>query len=104
MAKHRALVQGIKFNIDTEFLINIWERQNGCCAISGRVFDLSRPDKHACKQNAPSLDKINPEEGYVKGNVRFVCYQVNTALNEYGEESLIALCKDILKFKEGVLA
>lgn len=103
MAKFRAKTQGLTFNLSTEYLIELWELQNGCCALSGRIFELERPEKfETVKANAPSLDRIQPNKGYVKENVRFVCYQVNTALNEYGEKALLALCKDIIKFKVDV--
>lgn len=103
-AKYRAKKLKILFNLDTPFLINLWEEQQGLCAVSGRVFDLSRPSMEAStRANSPSLDRINPKVGYIKGNVRFVCYQVNTALNEYGEEALISLCKDIIAFNLGAI-
>jgi hypothetical protein len=51
-------------------------------------------DGHPTK-NSPSLDKIIPKLGYVRGNVRVVCYQVNMALGEYGEEKLIEMCKRV---------
>lgn len=102
-AKYRAKKLNVSFNLDTKYLIDMWEEQQGRCAVSGRIFDLSRPDMYAStRANSPSLDRINSKEGYLKGNVRFVCYQVNTALNEYGEEALISLCKDILAFNGAV--
>lgn len=104
-AKYRAKQIKVNFNLTTEYLISLWEEQNGCCAVSGRKFDLSKPDKGLCvKPNSPSLDRINSKKGYVEGNIRFVCYQVNTALNQYGEEALIALCQDIINFKSNIIA
>lgn len=97
MAKNRAKTGSLAFDLDKEHLINLWEEQDGRCAISGRLFDLARPSEiESVKANAPSLDRIEPKKGYVKGNVRLVCYQVNTALNEYGEAALRSLCKDII--------
>jgi hypothetical protein len=100
MAKFRSKVQSLEFNLTPKFLIELWESQEGLCAISGRKFDLQRPEKiETVKANAPSLDRIDSNKGYLKGNVRFVCYQVNTALNAYGEQALLSLCKDILTYK-----
>lgn len=103
-ASYRSRKLKVSFNLDLEYLINLWEEQDGCCSISGRVFDERKPSAYRQPwANAPSLDRIEPVKGYVKGNVRFVCYQVNTALHSFGEESLISLCKDILNFREGAL-
>lgn len=44
---------------------------------------------------APSLDRITPAAGYTPDNVRVVCSQANTALSEYGVDSLLALAEDI---------
>ena len=102
-AKYRAKQIKVKYNLTKEYLIALWEEQNGCCAVSGRKFDLRKPPKGKCvRANSPSLDRVNSRKGYVKGNVRFVCYQVNTALNQYGEKALIALCEDILSFQRSV--
>lgn len=103
MAKNRAKTSRVDFNLTTEFLINLWEEQEGRCAISGRKFDLARPrENETVRANAPSLDRIEPSKGYTKGNVRLVCYQVNTALNEYGREALLSLCNDIVKYNTGL--
>ena len=95
MAKSRAAKQDLEFDLDTEYLIDLYEEQGGKCAISGREFDLKR-SAGGPAHDAPSLDKIYPELGYIKGNVRFTTYHVNVCLLNYGEEALIKLCKDIL--------
>lgn len=100
----RANKLNVPFDIDLKYLIELWENQDGRCAISGRLFDVRKPKEFRTpRKDAPSLDRIKPSEGYTKDNVRFVCYQVNTALHSFGEEALIALCKDIISFNEGII-
>ena len=102
MAKNRSKVGNLPFNLTKEYLRELWEEQDGRCTISGRKFELGRPaENETVKANAPSLDRVEPKLGYVKGNVRFVCYQVNTSLNEYGLEAFVSLCKDVIKFQNG---
>ena len=36
-----------------------------------------------------SLDRIDPNIGYVKGNVEFVCYCVNVMKNDFSKEKII---------------
>jgi len=82
----------------------MWEDQQGRCALSGREFDLTKPKPHEkVRSNAVSLDKIDAQKGYTKDNVRLVCFQVNGALNQYGEKELISLCKDILEYNTGAI-
>ena len=33
-----------------------------------------------------SIDRIDPNKGYVRKNIRLLCYAVNCGLNEYGED------------------
>lgn len=99
MAKNRAKVQEIPFDIDHEYLLDLWDYQSGHCAVSGQLLDLSQPTEFSCNPDSPSLDKIVPKLGYIKGNVRFVCYQVNMALNEYGEDQLIEMCRRVVAFR-----
>lgn len=99
MAKNRAKTQNLDFNIDTDYVINLWESQDGCCSISGLNFNLTPPTTVSCNYNAPSIDKINPKLGYIKGNIRLICYQINMAIGEYGEDRLYEMCKQILDYK-----
>lgn len=100
LARRRAKVQGLPFSIDTEFMKKMWVSQEGKCSLSGRVFSLEYEKEGRPHMDGPSIDKIIPELGYTKDNVRFVTYQVNTALSNFGEEELIKLVEDIKNFKE----
>lgn len=56
----------------------------GVCELSGAKFDLS-PGR---KANSPSLDRIDPQKGYIPSNVRVICHALNTALGDWGVEGL----------------
>ncbi len=99
-ARGRSKKQRLPFDIDTEFMKGLWKKQNGCCAVSGRPFTFEYNLKGGPHRDGPSIDKIIPELGYVKDNVRFVTYQVNTALSNFGDDELMSLLEDIKKFKE----
>ena len=99
MAKNRAKEKQIPFNLDIEFLINLWEETNGTCPISGRNFDLNQDVLYTVNINAPSIDRIVPALGYVKGNVRIVIYMVNVAMSEYGSEHFMKLIDDIVAIR-----
>lgn len=71
-AKDRAKKKNIPFNIDIEDII-IPEK----CPVFGFKFEIGTKDK----QKSPSLDRIIPEKGYVKGNIIVVSLKANTMKN-----------------------
>jgi len=95
-AKNRAKKKGRDFDLTFEEVWGLWKKQGARCAISGRLFDLEYADSGP-NPDGPSLDRIDSEKGYTLDNIRFVTYQVNTALSCFGEQSLIQLCKDIME-------
>lgn len=70
-------------------------QQNYRCAVSGVEFPLDPVSTNELKAFRPSVDRIQPKLGYVPGNVRIVCEIVNTAMNEWGEHSLILLVEQM---------
>lgn len=98
-SRTRAKSNGLSHTLRTADLVDLWERQRGRCALSGRQFDLT-PWGDTCHTNpdAPSLDRINSALGYDLGNVRLVTAHVNIALGRYGDAELRKLCADILGF------
>ena len=58
------------------------------CTVTGIPFDCSFQCAEGFGQRrpfAPSVDRINPALGYVKGNVRIVCVITNQALGTWGD-------------------
>lgn len=101
-AKHRAGRKGYPFDLDYEFLAELYNEQEGMCEISGRLFTLEHHETLKIHPDSPSLDKVVPELGYTKGNVRFVTYHVNVCLLDMGEDILRDLCEDIINRERGV--
>lgn len=90
MAKNRAAEKSVPFDIDTEYMMTLW---SGKCAISGIPLELGRSEKGKVNPYAPSIDRIVPSLGYVKGNVRLICYQANVAISEFGLEQFDSFVK-----------
>ena len=60
-------------------------RADGRCELTGVLFEYTvRPGVRA-RPLIPSLDRIDPQKGYIKENLRVVCYAVNAAINEWGD-------------------
>lgn len=81
-AKHRALLNGLPFEITQDW---ITQQIPKGCAVTGLPFDM-RVKKNGARKLplAPSLDQIRAGQGYVWGNVRVVCVAVNQAAHSWG--------------------
>jgi hypothetical protein len=75
-AKSRAKAKGLPFNITLEYLRSIAEDK---CPIFYTDFSWGRAGlgRGKFKDNAPQLDRIIPELGYVIGNVAFISHRAN---------------------------
>lgn len=67
--------------------------------MTARVLLPSIEDTGGLRNTDPhvvSIDRIDNDLGYVRGNVELVCYAYNVAKNKYTEEFFIEMCKDVL--------
>jgi hypothetical protein len=76
-AKRRARELGILFDIVPEDLLPLPE----VCQFTRLPFDFTPKGGKASPQSA-SLDRIKPDRGYVRGNVRVISYKANTLKND----------------------
>ena len=76
-AKHRAKRKGLDFDIDISDLPDIPDR----CPFLGSPLIKQRSGRDADYPlaDAPSIDRIDPAKGYIKGNVHIVSYRANRA-------------------------
>jgi hypothetical protein len=69
-AKKRAEAKNIPFNITPQDIVI----PKICPLLRIRLF----PSKGQPGRNSPSLDRIKPARGYVKGNIRVISYKANS--------------------------
>lgn len=94
--KYRNAKTGWVVDIDEDFLCELWEKQSGKCAITG--LDLSIPTYSTPKTpKMASLDRINPNIGYTRDNVQFLAYSINMAKNDFLNEEIVELMKEVGK-------
>lgn len=91
-ARRRARQQDLEFNITECFIINLYEKQHGLCAMSGEKFLLAKKDS---VEFGPSIDRINPKKGYTKKNVRLVRFRLNIMKSNLSDKSLLEICQSI---------
>jgi len=84
-AKRRQKKFGFDVDIDVKYLKELFESQNGKCAVTGvELIHGSNINKNFMA----SVDRIDSSLGYIRGNVRFVSLTVNYAKNDQTEECL----------------
>jgi predicted DNA binding CopG/RHH family protein len=76
MAKRRAQVQGIPFDLTREDVQALWP-EGGLCPVLGIKLG-SNLGKMGSQGQSPTLDKYIPSKGYVRGNVTIVSHKANT--------------------------
>lgn len=84
-AQKRAKKHHLEFNLTRKYLDQLWEENEGRCALTDLPFKESKERKDERRPFIPSLDRIDCNKGYTKGNVRLVCVAVNMALFTWGE-------------------
>lgn len=72
-AKGRAKALGMAF----DGLPDIRESRPAACACCGVTLDYN-PRNGKPMDASPSLDRVDPAQGYVSANVRVICYRCNT--------------------------
>ena len=83
-AKRRAEKSGIPFDLD-DHRNQLQERIDaGHCELTGIPFTTDIPRSY----DSPSLDRIDPDKGYLYSNIRVICLLMNQALGHWGEKPL----------------
>jgi hypothetical protein len=93
-ARKRSKLKNIEIDLPVEWLEE--KLINNECEITKLPFDLSKPDKHTRRYNAPSLDRIDKTKGYTPDNTRLVLWLVNCALSEYGSDTVLPVLKKMI--------
>jgi hypothetical protein len=82
----------LEFNLDIDYINYLFQKQNGKCYWFG--VDLI-PSINKKNPNQPSIDRIDNNIGYVKGNVVLSCYSANIGRNEIDHQTWLEFIKDI---------
>ena len=84
-------------NMSLEYLINLYETQNGKCALSG-IKMANLIGDHA----TISIDRIDPNFGYIIGNVQLVCQFINLGKNKHTNSEVVEFLNMIKENNESI--
>lgn len=94
-ARYRAKKIGVPFDLDWPFLEALW---TGKCELSGIPFNTASAMRsaHICLYS-PSLDRIDPDTGYVKGNVRWILNAINSFKIRGTDDDIMFIARAMLE-------
>lgn len=85
-----------EYNIDIQYVLDLYEKQNGLCNISG----IKMTYDYGSKSTNISIDRIDSNFGYIKGNVQLVCYIANIMKNNFSINEFISICEKIVNYSK----
>ena len=93
-ARIRAKAKKLDCNIDNEYVRSLVVSH---CPIFGTPLDWSRHRGNGTvtTDGSPSLDRIDPSKGYIKGNVWIISYRANRIKNDATHEELKLVTKAV---------
>jgi hypothetical protein len=71
----RAKKNNLSFNLSPAYLTSLYPKNNKCPILG---IELKWGDRTGGRTTSPSLDRINPNKGYEKGNVMWMSSKANT--------------------------
>lgn len=93
-ARDRAKRKGIPCTITKEFILDLWNKQQGLCAIS-KIPMTYELDNGRIFTNV-SLDQKNPGQGYTKDNIQLVCSAINQLKSNWDMDTVLYICKQVV--------
>ena len=105
--RRRCREKNLECEIDAEWIIETFKENNARCFYSGKKMDLltnrkiSREGGGYKKNNKynVSLDRIDPEKGYLKSNTVLCCWIFNNLKQDLSFEEFMQAINDVYTFK-----
>ena len=92
--KNNAEKKNLDFNLDDDYLWDLFEKQNKLCVLTGIPINIIQHSIRINYQNqTASIDRIDSSKGYIKGNVRWVHKYINQLKSDFTDDELIYLCR-----------
>ena len=81
-------------------IMEIWNKQGGKCALSGVQMTWGKYNQgHKPIATSVTLDRIDYNKSYEKGNIRLVCYSINSFRGRMSDSEMRDLLKQFYAFQ-----
>lgn len=98
LARKRSSQKNLPFDISASFLKELYKSQEGLCYYSNIPISMVKKDESMLHDPFKmTLDRIEPEKGYVKGNVVWCAYCVNSMKQNMNLEDFFDVCIAVVK-------
>jgi len=87
-AKRRASEKGIEFSITLDDLLPL---PNVCPVLGIKINYEGNNGQRGFVNDSPSIDRVNSSLGYIKGNVKVICWRANRIKSDATIEEMQAL-------------
>lgn len=98
--KYGAKTRSLEFELDINYLWELFIHQNEKCALTGLKISFGNGNINSFNPELnASLDRIDNNKGYIRGNVQWVHKDINIIKGVYPEDYFIKLCNMVYKNK-----
>tara|TARA_A100000164_G_C21390207_1_gene532807 strand:- start:123 stop:491 length:369 start_codon:yes stop_codon:yes gene_type:complete len=95
-SKAKAKKKNLDIDIDLEYLHTLYIGSGGICPMTGVKMQTSKGTRKERNSMAMSIDRIDSDVGYIKGNVRLVSTWYNNAKAHLTDEMTITMAKRLI--------
>ena len=96
-AKKRSKEKGLVFEIDINYIKELYSKQSGKCYYSKLPLNIVKNQGSGLHDSFKmTLDRLDPEKGYVKGNVVWCAYCINSFKLNMSKDKIVEVCKAII--------
>jgi hypothetical protein len=89
----RCRQKDIQFDLEKNSLYEVYLKQNGKCYYTN--IDIIHNEGY-CKYNSISIDRKDPNKGYIKENIVLCCFCINSFKGDMNEKEFKTLLNTIL--------
>lgn len=91
-----------EFSVSYSYLCDLYQKQNGKCAISGLPINfVTKGELSKGIRGTASLDRIDSKNPYIEGNVHWTHKHVNKMKLDFDLEYFKNLCRIVCKYNKG---